>query len=78
MDRLTLFLRTSLFSLGGSDPHVPPGVMVVKGRSSDRGAGGVTLSVEEGLDEKGRALPTKPITLVIPWSKIDHVLVHDS
>lgn len=78
MDRVTLYLRASLYSPPGPEPHVPPGGVVLVGKTSDRGgSGGITITIESMADERGRALPSKPVTVVVPWAKIDHVLLHD-
>lgn len=76
MDRVTVFLRTSLFSFGGADAHVPAGVMVVVGQIVDRPASGLVLETHEFLDERGRRLSEESITIQLPWAKIDHVIVH--
>lgn len=77
MDNVTVFLRTSLFTFGGGDAHVPSGVMAVVGRVLDTPGGGVTLRARSFVDERGRPLGEQEITLHIPWSKIDHLVVHE-
>ena len=77
MDRVTLYLRASLYSPPGTEPHVPVGAVVMIGKTADRGSGGVTITIESLLDERGKPLPSKPVTVIVPWSKIDHVLLHE-
>lgn len=76
MDRVTVYLRTSLFSFGGPEAHVPPGVMVVVGQIVDRPASSLVLEATQLFDERGRQLSEERVTLQLPWSKIDHILVH--
>ena len=78
MDRVTLFLRASLFSPPGPEPHVPPNGVIIVGNTSDRGGSGVTITIETMSDERGRPLTVKPVTVIVPWAKIDHVLLHES
>lgn len=77
MDHVTVFLRTSLFTFGGADAHVPSGVMAVVGRVLDAPGGGLTLRARKFLDERGRPLGEQEVTLLVPWSKIDHLVVHE-
>ncbi|MFT4624177.1 MAG: hypothetical protein ACI8PZ_002836 [Myxococcota bacterium] len=78
MKRVVVFLRTSLFSFGGADAHVPPGVMVVEGNIVDRVAGGVVLDTDRFLDERGRELSAAGLKVQLPWAKIDHILENGS
>ena len=75
MDTVTVYLRTSLFSLGGPRAHVPAGVMIVEGKT-DSGDSTLTVQVDRLLDERGRELSNAAITLRLPMSKVDHVVVH--
>ncbi len=74
MERVTVFLRTSLFSFGGPEAHLPVGVMVVEGNLVDRVAGGIVLETDRLLDERGRELSAAGLKIQLPWSKIDHIL----
>ena len=77
MERVSVFLRTSLFSFGGPDPHVPPGVMVLVGAVTGRPAGGLALLTERMLDDRGRLVSEASIALELPWAKVDHIWVHE-
>ena len=74
MQRVTVFLRTSLFSFGGPDAHLPAGVMVVEGLLVDRVAGGVVLDTDRFLDDRGRELSAAGMKIQLPWAKVDHIL----
>ena len=74
MDRVTVFLRTSLFSFGGPDAHIPAGVMVVEGSLVDRVSGGIVIDTDRFLDERGRELSAAGLKIQLPWAKIDHIL----
>lgn len=75
MTHTTVYLRTSLFSLGGPRAHVPAGVMIIEG-NSEYADGGLTIEVDRLLDERGRELSNAPITLRLPMAKVDHLVVH--
>jgi hypothetical protein len=77
MQRMTLYLRATLFAPPGATPHVPAGALILVGNADEGGSGGVTLRLEQAFDEKGRPLPTTPVRLIVPWAKIDHVLLHE-
>ena len=74
MDQVTVFLRTSLFSYGGPDAHVPHGVMVIDGEILDRPSGGIRLRATRLMDDRGRRLSEAETILQLPWAKIDHIL----
>lgn len=74
MDRVSLYLRTPLFSYGGSD-HLPDGVYIVEGQMAAAEDAYVRIDADRLLDERGRELTDEVTTLMIPWAKIDHVLV---
>lgn len=76
MDRVTIYLRTSLFSLGGPRAHVPAGVMVIEGKANPAEGGALTVQTELLLDDRGRELSDTSVTLRLPWAKVDHVVVH--
>ena len=80
MKRVRIFLRTELFSVSAArsasgPPHVPAGVMILVGtlRESDR----VGLIVEASgfQDIHGKALDGKPVVLILPSAKVDHIQV---
>ena len=73
MDRVTVYLRTSLFSYGGPDAHVPNGVMVVEGEILDRPSGGIRMRAQRLLDDRGRELSRNETVLQLPWAKVDHI-----
>lgn len=75
MDRIRVLLRTSLFSTGGPNAHLPPGVSIVDGRLLEGGSMGLLVDVDRVFDGSGRALEAKPCVLLLPSGKIDHVLV---
>ncbi len=76
MDRVTIYLRTTLFSLGGPKAHVPPGVMVITGTLDESSGGSLAVETDRLLDERGRELSDAALSLRLPWSKVDHVVVH--
>ncbi len=78
MDRVTVYLRTTLFSLGGPRAHVPAGVMVVEGTSPGSEGGAITVHTERMLDERGRELSDAELVLRLPWAKVDHVVVQST
>jgi hypothetical protein len=75
MERVTIFLRTSLFSLASDTPHVPPGVMVIEGTVLDQPKGGLLIQTIQLLDDRGRVLGEDAQKLLLPWAKIDHIVV---
>lgn len=74
MERVSVYLRTPLFSYGASD-HLPDGVAIVEGRLAERDASSARIDADCLKDERGRELLDEAITLIIPWAKIDHMLV---
>ena len=74
MDRVTIYLRTVLFSYGGTD-HLPAGVMIIDGHLAERDAASVRVEADTLRDERGRTLLDETLTLIVPWEKIDHMLV---
>ena len=75
MDRVTVFLRTSLFSFGGPNAHLPAGVMVIECTIAERLSGGLIIETDRMLDERGRELSDISLTLQLPWAKVDHIWV---
>ncbi|MFT6159725.1 MAG: hypothetical protein ACJAZO_003458 [Myxococcota bacterium] len=79
MSHVTVFLRTALFSLGGDNAHVPAGTMVLKGTlPGPEVTGSLALTVSECLDLRGKSLATDSISLILPMSKVDHILLTDA
>jgi len=78
MDNTTLYLRTSLFSIAGDNPHVPNGIMALDGTVEDRPSGGVVVKIKRAYDGRGRVLVCSPLTVFLPWAKVDHVILHDT
>ncbi len=77
MDRVTVYLRTSLFTINGDDAHLPTGVMVLEGHVEEQKGGSVTVNVSGMSDMKGKSLSDKAAKLQVPWSKIDHLVIHE-
>lgn len=75
MDRIVLYLRTPLASLGVD--HLPADLMVLEGTLVEQTASCVKADIERMLDDRGRERVTEVVTLIIPWEKIDHILVLD-
>lgn len=73
-DRVTIYLRSPLFTLKDDDAHVPAKGMIVEGAIVDDKSGPVVNAIRF-RDEAGKIVSEKPVTLIIPWSKIDHVKV---
>ena len=76
MNRVTVYLRQPLFSDGGQHAHLPAGVMVIEGSATDRSGSVLTIDTARLLDARGRALAERSLTLLIPWAKVDHAVVH--
>ena len=74
MARVTVYLRTSLFTLKGEHAHLPAGAMVLEGDELEGASGGLRLQVDAARDERGRDLGPVAVTLRLPWAKIDHVV----
>jgi hypothetical protein len=79
MNNVVIFLRTALFTYGGEQGHVPAGATVIEGRILDeKNPGGALVETAKFLDDRGRKLGEQKVTIVLPWSKVDHVLVRDT
>lgn len=74
-ERVTTYLRTPLYSVGGTEAQLPAGILILEGILVDRDPSSIRMDVERMLDERGRELLDETVTLVIPWAKVDHVLV---
>jgi hypothetical protein len=75
MDRVTVYLRTPLSSSGGSSAHLPAGISAIEGTLVERDTSSARVDAERLLDDRGRELLDESVTLVIPWAKIDHMVV---
>ena len=76
--RVRVYLRQPLFALPGVEAHVPDKALVLDAELTEQQAGGLTLKVDGYYDERGRKLEgasAKTRTLIVPASKIDHLLV---
>lgn len=77
MERVNVFLRTPLYSVGGGGAHLPSGVLLLEGMLMERDGAGIRIEADRFLDARGRELLEETLTLVLPWEKIDHVLIID-
>lgn len=75
--RVRVFLRSSFFTLPGEEAHVPTAAVVLDGSVEEQNSGWVRLTTSSYMDERGRKLNGSTRTLLIPVSKIDHMLVVD-
>ncbi len=75
MDRVTVFLRTALFSFGGDRAHVPSGATVIEGAVVEQPPAGLLSDASRVTDDRGTTLREGACRLLVPWSKIDHVHV---
>jgi hypothetical protein len=73
--RVRIFLRQPLFTLQGEGEHVPPTAFILEGTLGEASPLGANIKVDRFLDERGRPLEGKPVTLIVPGGKIDHVQV---
>ncbi len=76
--RVTVFLKTTLFTFSSGERHVPSDVSAIEGDLQRIGDGGVTLQATGWRDERGRALEGQSRTLFVPMSKVDHVHMQES
>ena len=75
---ITIFLRTALFSAPSDNAHLPAGVAIIDGELLGPIAPGpLGVKTEAYRDSRDRALECSSSNLIIPWSKIDHVLLRD-
>ena len=80
MKRVRIFLRTELFSVSAArsasgPPHVPPGVMILEGTLRESDPSGLQVEASAFKDIHGKALDGKPVVLILPSSKVDHIQV---
>jgi len=73
MERVTIFLRTALFTLPSDGGHVPVGATVIIGDVVDPQASTLQVTTQQFLDDRGRLLAEKTVQLLVPWSKVDHI-----
>lgn len=73
MQRVTIYLRTALFTFGGEAGHIPFGATVIVGTLDEQGGSGLTVTTAKILDERGRTVSEAVLKLLVPWSKVDHV-----
>jgi len=76
METLTLYLRTALFSPNTAEPHLPPGVAIIQATVVERGSGGILIDATAFHDTRGQEIEGKAHRLFVPWSKVDHAVVH--
>ena len=74
MDKVTVYLRTALFSFGEAEGHLPHGVHAIAGEVVERTAAALVLRTEQLFDYDGQELAAEPHLLELPWPKIDHVV----
>ncbi len=70
--RVTVYLKTPLFAVG----HVPGNAWVLEAELINQGAAGLELAVSGYRDADGRELKGDALKLLVPGSKVDHVLLH--
>ena len=80
MKRVRIFLRTELFSVSAArsasgPPHVPSGVMILEGSLRETDRTGLLVEVSGFKDIHGKALDAKPVVLILPSAKVDHIQV---
>ena len=73
MERVVVYLRTSLFTTGGPNAHLPTGVMILHGAVAPESSGSLRITVDRMEDGRGKTLGDGPIVLQIPWGKVDHL-----
>lgn len=72
--RVRVYLRQALFTVPGA-PHLPASAAILEGHTDEVSLDALRLQVESWADEKGRSLEGASVDLVLPASKIDHVVV---
>jgi hypothetical protein len=78
MDNVVIFLRTALFTYGAENGHVPAGATVIEGRILDeKNTGGALVETARFFDDRGKKLGEQKVRIILPWSKVDHVLIRD-
>ncbi len=70
--KVRVFLRQSLFSMKGE--HVPAAAAILDGDLVEVNAFGVRVKVNGWFDERGKELTGEPRDLLIPDSKVDHLV----
>jgi len=74
MDRVRVFLRTSLFT-SRKNAHVPSGTSIVEGNVVEMGNGGLHLTADRFMNDVGDFLEGEAVELFLPLAKIDNMLV---
>ena len=77
MDRVVIYLKTSLFSEDKKEGHVPSSTMILEGNITAQPSGGFVVSVTGFRSPSNKSLEGSPCTLYIPGAKIDHMLLLD-
>lgn len=75
MDKVRVFLRTDLFTVGGELRHAPDGACILDGRVREQSAGGFIVEVARWYRADGRPLEGGPAVLYLPTGKVDHLLL---
>jgi hypothetical protein len=80
MKRVRVFLRNELFSVSAArsssgPPHVPGGVVILEGTLRETDQSGLLVEVSGFKDGNGKVLEGKPVVLILPSSKVDHIQV---
>ena len=80
MKRVRIFLRTELFSVSAArstsgPPHVPSGVMILEGTLREKDGAGLLVEASGFQDIHGKVLDGKPVVLILPNAKVDHIQV---
>ena len=80
MKRVRIFLRTELFSVSAArsasgPPHVPSGVMILEGSLRETDRTGLLVEASGFKDINGKALDGKPVVLILPNAKVDHIQI---
>jgi len=80
MKRVRIFLRTELFSVSAArgasgPPHVPSGGMILEGTLRENDSVGLLVEASGFQDIHGKVLDGKPVVLILPNAKVDHIQV---
>lgn len=73
MESATVYLKTCLYTLKGTDAHIPAGSTVLGGTITEKGGGHITLHTTKFISAAGKALEGSEATLILPLAKIDHI-----
>jgi hypothetical protein len=80
MKRVRVFLRTELFSVSAArsasgPPHLPSGVMILDCTLRETDGSGFLVEASGFQDIHGKPLDGKPVVLILPSAKVDHIQV---